>query len=473
MRCFQCGFEALSSEFPKKHIMIKEDSSDNLWRITKISKAYENICPSCKNHILSGNKSLLRIHREIKVPEGLDHELAKIASGIIKKKRITLQDAQKALNIVIPADAIRFLESLVRCGILDQIEYPSTLYSDSKLLFIVKNHACSLIQSALGEKTKTELFNERIIILKNRFNNLNFGKKITDSRLEIIQTILQTQINLLNSKDINKIQLKDDLGNAIASFIHGTKYNCIILILIQIYDLLLNKKYITTQSLAENIDFPLQNISRYREEIERLLGFNLRYGGILRINNSNKQIGRLQLSDEYQKDILEFESDLRDFLINCFITISGQYNAYKTHIEPIDPSFSKKGKPRKTFVMQLKEILERDIKRALLKKEKGKIKKYKRDLREIKVKGFPISKNLLLRLLDQLNYKDYPQLLKNNWNFLILKNNISYNDFIKHLDNIRINRIDLAHIKESENELIGLNESLYLLRTAIDQMPSI
>ena len=77
----------------------------------------------------------------------------------------------------------------------------------------------------------------------------------------------------------------------------------------------------------------------------------------------------------------------------------------------------------------------------------------------------------MTRLFEQFNYIDYKNLFDRYWDYFIFKNRITKEDFLDHLHyKIRIERITIAHVKALENDLLSLNESLFILRMAINSL---
>lgn len=473
MFCPKCGHQADAATFQIKVTREIEKEPNEMWNVTHIFEMRYRTCPVCSHRFLSGSKKLIRTHRKIKKPETLSPEFAEKAYLLLKKKRITLQDAQTVFHIAIPIHAENLLIDMAKCGLLEAVQYPGTPKRTPKLIFITTEQAPTLIRTSRGLLLPEEIITNKLNRTEKLIEETNSWTTIKDGRLEQIFKILNLQKNLIISGKVSDVQLKDKNGDVIASLVaHGEKYERIVEILVELGKLLNEKKISTTVELAKRMNIATKHISDYRKDIEKLLGYNIRYCGLLKVNIVKKTIGRLQIPDEYQDDIPEFESHFREFLVDRFIKHSGASKAYDNHILPIDSPFTKKLKSRKTFVEKLRVILERDIKRALKKNERDKALSYNRDLQELNTYGKPISRGLLLRTLDQLHYKDYLNLIKTNWFSFNLRTTISYDEFIEHLNNIRINRIDWAHVKEAENDIHSLNESLYLMRTAIGKMPS-
>ena len=472
MECPKCLHDADTNSFSTNTIRENEKVDDNTWDIILVNEWRKRSCPSCGHNFPVGTNRIIRKHYLFKNPKQLPNALAQKAS-LLSRKKVSLHDVQNLFEIAVPEDAEKLLMNMVECGLMEMIEYPGTPKSTKRTVYKFTEQAPVIIRVSMGTLSPEEIMNKKIEKIKTLINQTISWPKNENEQLERIQVAINNQSEIVFSEDNSSIKLYDKKGVVIASLVvHGNKYDRIIHILIELGNLIIEKKICTTVDLARKIGIETNHISDNRRDIEKMIEYNIRYCGVIKSNIIKKNIGRLQIPDEYRDDIPEFEHHLREFLVNCFINESGENKAYESHILPIDPNKTKKNKPRKTFVNRLEKVLERDIDRASKKNDKNKKDEYKNNLKELNLNGKPISKKLLLRTLDQLDYKDYPYLVKLNWPILNFETKISYDEFVNHLNKIRINRIDWAHVKEAESDMLSLNESLFLLRTAIGKMPT-
>lgn len=452
MLCPNCNsnFEVTSFIPRKRIICLNED--DSKYFITNKYSVTSYDCPICQFNFHK-NKRKLESNKEVKIKKELKIKDSIILNKLTFKKNISIIDVQRRLKLLLPTDAKKHLEIGFEAGILTHVQTYSS-NKDFKEYYVFKDNIKEYLFEIINSASKEELINKHINFIKNIEKDIS-DWVLEDERLNLLYKILN---NIKNNNYI--LRFKDQSTFTILSA-YNNKFINSIKVIFGLGEILLNRTIICIKDFENTYDIENNFISRYRIEIEKYIGIDLKYFGLIKndsINNND------YLPLEYELDLKDFELQLRKFILSNLLNNSDYTNLYQNKILPFEPNITKNGQIRKNIFDKLIASIEKDI----LNSSEDKLLNITQIKNELVKLSRPYNNYTYSKLFEQFDYKHYKEIFERYWEEFSFNDTISKQEFIDLLfNNVRVYRIDWAHVKRSNINFDSLNYSLYKLRKVL------